>query len=196
MSNLYVRKKCPQDCTAEINASNPVTVRTGACSLECFLCHFVSRSHCWGGISAYSFSHCCFSLLSFAVICLCTHGIDLKSGRRPVATLDSFSFQIFCCRFCWCLSVFGPNFSCWIDDLLSDHTLVFSEWIIFNHHPSSSVLDSCYEVFVAVFWFVQIQLCTPKPAMFLERKSFAMATVPNKTDKFSLCDRTVVNFSI
>ncbi len=105
------------------------------------------------------------------------------------------SLQPFCCRF---------------DGMLG---IIVATKQAPNHQPSTSMCDFCYEVYVLicllyfhqtyqimskylhfglicsqvivleVLWFVQMQLCKPKPCChaFLDGRSFLLASLPNRS---------------
>lgn len=200
MSNLYVRKGSHRTAALRITL---LIIN----SLQALVVWSVSVSFCPSLSVEEEFqltSHCCFSLLSFAVMCLCSHRIDLKSGRRPVATLDSFLFRSSVADFAAVFSVFDPI---WAKlKLLNRRSLIWSYFDIDHIHywsyslsdPKSSPLPHrarqllwgcCWavslwsDVSVIVPDVFGLSRCSfaPKPAMFLERKSFAMATVPDQT---------------
>ena len=110
-----------------------------------------------------------------------------------------FSFHTLCCRFAAVFGIivlltteFQSSISCWTENLTFDSRILwYTERFIAdsvtassNHHPSNTMLDSWYEVFLLCLIWSQM-MCSLSPANFRNKLYF-----------FSLSKCAVMNLDI
>ena len=130
--------------------------------------------------------------------------VEVWTSTGPLQHLDSFLFQAFCCRLA---AVFGFFLSCWwpsFSQLLSNrwrhiwllNTFIYrgvQSWLNDcnvsrscgcktspNHHPSTTVLDSWYGVFVLIFCDINLMLCPVTWKLENERVYFLLRVIVNR----------------